>query len=70
MYRTPFQFEKQQRYISICLFILSELQKVSDLDLDLDLGSHRRYISMHGKYCTTSVPEHVTVASSSTEIHV
>ena len=42
----------------------AENEKVSDLDL---LSAQGR-ISMHKTYRTTSVPDHVTVASSSTEI--
>jgi len=44
----------------------SELQKVSDLDLDLVLG--QGHINTRNTYRTTSLPDHVTVASSSTEI--
>ena len=38
------------------------------IDLDLDLGSGQGHISMCNTYRTTSMPDHVTVASSSTEI--
>jgi len=40
----------------------SEIQKLSDLDLDLG------HISMHNSYRTTSLPDDVTLASSNTEI--
>ena len=43
-----------------------ELQKVSDLDLDLDLGSGQlghSHITMHNTCRTTSMLDHVTVAS-------
>ena len=43
----------------------SELQVT---DLDLDLRSGEGHISMRNTYRTTSVPEHVTIASSSMEI--
>jgi len=50
----------------------AEIEKVSvlDLDLDFDLGSGQGHISMRNTYRTTgtTVPDHVTVASSSTEI--
>ena len=42
-----------------------ELQKVSDLDLDL--GSGKGHISMRNTYMTTSVPDHARVASSNTD---
>jgi len=44
----------------------SELQKVSDLDLYL--GAGQGHISMPNTYWTTSMPDHVIVHSSSTEI--
>jgi len=44
----------------------AEIDKVSDLDLDL--GSGQGHISMRNTYRTTSVSDHVAVASSSTEI--
>jgi len=47
---------------------LSEVQTFRDLDLDLDLGSGRGHINIHSMCRTTSVPEHVTVASRTTEI--
>ena len=37
-------------------------------DLDPDLVSDQGYISMHNIYRTTSIPDHVTLASSNTEI--
>ena len=37
-------------------------------DLDLDVGSGQGHISIHSMCGTTSVPNHVTVASRSTEI--
>ena len=43
---------------------LSEVQMLSDLDL----GSGQDYINIHSTCRTTSVPNHVTVASCSTEI--
>jgi len=43
-----------------------EIEKVSDLDLDL--GSGQGHISMHNTCKTTSMPDHVTVASRSMEI--
>ena len=45
---------------------LSEVQMVRDLDLDL--GSGQGHINIHSTCRTTSVPNHVTVASRSTEI--
>jgi len=44
----------------------SEVQKVSDLDIDPRSG--QGHISMPTTYRTTSVPDHVTVASGITEI--
>jgi len=44
----------------------SEIQKLSDLDLDLESGLG--HISMHNTYRTTILPDHVTVVSSSTDI--
>jgi len=44
----------------------SEFQKVSDLDVDL--GSGEGHVSVRNTYRTTSLPDHVTVASSSMEI--
>jgi len=44
----------------------SELQEISDLDLDLK--SDQVHISMRSTYRATSVPYHVAVASSTTEI--
>jgi len=44
----------------------SELQEVNDLDLDRGLG--QGHTSMRITYRTTSMPDHVTAASSSTEI--
>jgi len=38
------------------------------IDLDLDLGSRQGHISICNTYRTTSMPDHVTVASSNTEI--
>ena len=45
---------------------LSEVQMVRDLDLDL--GSGQGHINIHSICRTTGVPNHVTVASPSTEI--
>jgi len=44
----------------------AEIEKVIDLDLDLGLGQGR--ISMCNTYRTISMPDHVTAASSRTEI--
>jgi len=46
----------------------SEVQIPRDLDLDLDLGWDEGHISMHNTCRTTSVPNHVTLASRTTEI--
>jgi len=40
----------------------------SSKDLDLDVGSGQGHISMHNTCCTTSMSNHLTVASRSTEI--
>ena len=45
---------------------LSEVQMVCDLHLDLGLG--QGHVSMHNTYSTTSIPDHVTIASSNMEI--
>jgi len=45
---------------------MAKIEKVSHLDLDL--GSGQGHISMRNTYRTTSMPDHVTLASSSTEI--
>jgi len=45
---------------------LSEVQMFHDLDLDL--GSSQGHIIIHSTCRTTSLPNHVTVASGSTEI--
>jgi len=45
---------------------LSEVQMVRDVDLDL--GSGQDHIDLHTTCRTTSLPNHVTVASRSTEI--
>jgi len=42
----------------------AEIDKVSDLDL----GSGQGHMSIRNTYRTTSMPSHVTIASSSTEI--
>ena len=42
---------------------LSEVQMLRDLDLDVDLGSGQGHINIHSTCRTTSVPNHVTVAS-------
>jgi len=47
---------------------LSEVQMLRDLDLDLDLGSSQGHINIHNTCSTTSVPNHVTVVSHTTEI--
>jgi len=44
----------------------SEIQKLSDLDLDL--GSGQGHISMHSADRITSLPDHVALASSNTDI--
>jgi len=44
----------------------AEIEKISDLDLDL--GSVQGHINMCNTYRTASMPDHVTVASSSKEI--
>jgi len=41
----------------------SKLQEVNDIDLDRGLGQN--HISMRTTYRTTSMPDHVTAASSS-----
>ena len=46
----------------------SEVQMLSDLDLDLGLGSGQGHINVRNTCKTTSAPNHVTVASRSTEI--
>jgi len=45
---------------------LSEVQMLRDLDLEL--GSGQGHINIHSTCRTTSVPNHVTVASRRTEI--
>jgi len=45
---------------------LSEVQMLRDLDLDL--GSGQGHINIHSTCRTTSIPNHVTVATRSTEI--
>ena len=45
---------------------LSEVQMVSDLDLDL--GSGQGHVYIHSTYRTTRMPNHVTVVLCSTEI--
>ena len=45
---------------------LSQFQKLRELDLGL--GSGQGHISIHNTYCTTVVPNRVTMASDSTEI--
>jgi len=44
----------------------SEVQKLRDLELDP--GSGQGHMSVHSTCRTTSLPNHVTVASRSTEI--
>jgi len=44
----------------------SELQKPRDLDFDF--RSSQGHMSMYNTYRTISLPDHVTVASSNTEI--
>jgi len=39
-----------------------------DLDLDLGLGSGQGHINVRNTYKTANAPNHVTVASRSTEI--
>ena len=58
---TPSQNSGGGRYRKVQF---SELQKVSDLDL----WSGQGHISVRNTYRTTSVPDHVTVVSNSTEI--
>jgi len=48
------------------LWQFSEVQKPRDLDLDR--GSGQGHISMHNVCRTTSMPNHLTVASRTTEI--
>jgi len=45
---------------------LSEVEMLSDLDLDLQSG--QGHINIHSTCRTTSRPKHVTMASRSTEI--
>ena len=45
---------------------LSEVQMVRDLDPDL--GSGQGHVNIHSTYRTTCMPNHVTVASRTTEI--
>jgi len=45
---------------------LSEVQMIRDLDLDL--GSGQGHIIIHSMCMTTSMPNHVTVASRNNEI--
>jgi len=45
---------------------LSEVQMLRDLDIDL--GSGQGHINIHSTYRTTSLPNHMNVASRSTEI--
>jgi len=45
---------------------LSEVQMLRDLDIDLESG--QGHINIHNTYRATSVPNHMTVASRSTEI--
>jgi len=47
---------------------LSEVQMVCDLDLDLDLGSGQGHVNIYSTCRTTCIPNHVTVASRTTEI--
>ena len=44
-----------------------QFSEIQVSDLDLDLGSGQGHISMRSKYRTTSIPDHVTVASSNME---
>ena len=44
------------------------LQSQSQRDLDLNLGSGQGHINMHNTCRTTSTPNHLTVASRTTEI--
>jgi len=53
--------------LEMCIYVqLSEVQTVRDLDLDL--GSGQGHINIHSTSRNTSLPNHVTVASRSTEI--
>jgi len=47
--------------------VVAELQKVSDLDLDF--GSDKGHLNIHNTCRTTSVPNHLTVSSRTTEIY-
>ena len=48
--------DRQNRQTDKCIFRqFSELQMLSDLDSDLDLGLGQGHISMHNTYRTTNV---------------
>jgi len=47
---------------------LSIVQMVCDLDLDLDLGSGQGHVNIRSTCRTTCTPNHMTVASRTTEI--
>ena len=52
--------------LEMCSWQLLQVQMLCDLDLDL--GSGQGHINIHSTCRTTSMPNHVTVASRTTEI--
>ena len=66
-------FELQAKVAEIDLEMCSygqllEVQMLRDLDFDPDLGSRQRHINIYSTYRTTSMQNHVTVASCSSKI--